>query len=337
MYRIGFVGAGGMARLHASSFASQPDTEIIAFMDVRREQAEAAAAPYDAAVYEDIEKMLADSPVDVLAICCPSAFHFEYLKIAVHHGLSVFLEKPIALCEEDGQEAVRISQQSDITLMVGHVVRFFSEYQGARNRIINGGLGNPVMIRTTRAGQMPRGVGDWFTRYSLSGGVIADLMIHDLDFALWCFGPARRVYAKALVTDPNATASRDHAFATVRFANNVIGHFEASWAMPQGFYTSFELSGSGGLIQYDSRKCTPYVASFREDRSSGRPGVILPQSPLHEAPYLKEIKHFMAVVRGEQELLVQPEEALDALRLAQSIWQSVRTGQPVEVAGGMES
>jgi len=337
MYRVGFVGAGGMARLHARTFASLPDFEVVAFMDIRKEQAESAAAPYKAAVYSDARQMLLDSRIDVLAICTPSCFHAEYALVAAENGLDVFVEKPISMTAKEGSEIVEACQKAGVVLMVGHVVRFFNEYAQARSRILNGDIGAPAFIRTTRAGRMPRGVANWFGNYAQSGGVVIDLAIHDLDYALWCFGPAKRVYAKALVTDVKAKGvTFDHVFITVKFHNGVIGHFEGSWAMPDGFYTTFETSGPGGIIQYDGRKTSPLLLSESATTQGQKPNVFLPESPLHESPYVTEIKHFADVLNGNEQLRVKPEEAVQSLHLAECAWWSLRTGQPVEVSGGAE-
>jgi len=325
-----------MARVHASAFAAHPETEIVAFMDIREEQAQEAAKAYKAAVYDDVEKMLSEKPIDILAICTPTAFHHEYAIIGAQHGVNIFLEKPIALTTKEGEAVIKACRDADVLLTIGHVVRFFPDYAGARLDIIAGNIGTPAMIRTTRAGGMPRGAGNWFSHYEISGGIIPDLMLHDLDYALWCFGPAKRVYAKAVVTDPKAVFEGDHAFVIVRFENGVIGHFEASWALPHGFYSSLEITGTGGIIQHDSRKSVPLTLNEKADASDGRPNVFLPESPMHEGPYATEIKHFISALKGEEELLVKPEEALESLRIAECAWESLKTGQPVEVSGGAE-
>lgn len=338
MYRVGFVGAGGMARLHASSFASLPDFEVVSFMDVREEQAESAAAPYKAAVFDDVQKMLDDASLDVVAICTPSVFHHQYAMLAAESGVHAFVEKPLAMKASGAKEVVEAFRKSGKVLMVGHVVRFFGEYAQARNRLLSGAIGNPVMIRTTRAGRMPRGVGNWFGNYPQSGGVILDLLIHDLDYAIWCFGPAKRVYAKSAVSDVNATnISMDLSFLTVKFQNGVIGHFEGNWALPDGFYTAFEMSGSGGIIQYDSRRVSPLLLSEAAADEGQKPNVFLPESPLHECPYKSEIRHFADVLMGNSELLVKPEDAVASVGLAENAWWSLKTGQPVEIRGGAQS
>ncbi|HNT35400.1 MAG TPA: Gfo/Idh/MocA family oxidoreductase, partial [bacterium] len=258
--------------------------------------------------------------------------------LAAEHNLHAFVEKPLAMKASEADQIVQAFRKSGKILMVGHVVRFFGEYVQARHRVLSGAIGSPVMIRTTRAGRMPRGVGNWFGNYAQSGGVILDLIVHDLDYAVWCFGAPRRVYAKSVVSDVNAVGvSLDHAFVTVKFQNGVIGHFEGSWALPDGFYTAFEVSGSGGIIQYDSRKVSPLLLSESAAEEGQKPNVFLPESPLHDCPYRSEVQHFAEVLQGKAELVVKPEDAVTCVAVAASAWWSLRTGQSVQIQGGAKS
>src|SRR5690606_8031401 len=121
-------------------------------------------------------------------------------------GKHVFCEKPISISIEDAKAMVEACEKAGVTLMVGHVLRFFPEYDAARDAVAGGRLGDPKVIRATRASAFPTwGSDNWFADESRSGGPIVDLIIHDIDWIRWTFGEVQRVYAKrteryALVT-----------------------------------------------------------------------------------------------------------------------------------------
>jgi predicted dehydrogenase len=212
--------------------------------------------------------------------------------------------------------------------MIGHVLRFFPEYAMAKRMLDEGYVGRPAVARTTRSIGHPRTAGDWFADADQSGGVMVDMAIHDLDFLLWCFGEAERIYCKALnYRGPELT---DYALATIRFRNRVIAHVEGSWAHPPGtFFTKLEIAGDRGLLDYDSRAASPLQVWRKAEGDEKAPGVVVPESPLADSPYQLEVCEFMDALRGGRPPCVTPQDAYSALELALAALESSRRGVPV--------
>jgi predicted dehydrogenase len=108
---------------------------------------------------------------------------------------------------------------------------------------------------------------------------------------------------------------------------------EASWAYPRGvFFTKLEIAGDDGLLEFDSRESTPLQVQFShaEGRSDG---LTIPESPLaaEDDPYFQEDKHFLECVEDGKPFAIQPEEAMQAVRVALAAIESVRTNQPVDI------
>ena len=327
MYGVGVIGCGGMGRGHAGRFASLPDVQVVACADVREEAARQAAAEHAAQAYTDGRQLLDDPRVNIAVICTSTPSHAEFIEEAARRGKHIFCEKPLARTLADARRAIDAAKQAGVCLMVGHVLRFFPEYALAKRLLDDGAIGRPALARTTRASAHPRTVGDWFADPEVSGGVLVDMAIHDIDFLLWCFGPAQRVYCKALTyRGPEMT---DYALATVRFKSRVIAHIEGSWAHTPGtFFTKLEIAGDQGLLEYDSAAASP-LQVWRKAKGESAPGVMVPESPLAESPYLVEIREFMDCVRTGRQPSVTPQDAYDALELALAAVESSRRGEVV--------
>lgn len=328
MYGVGVIGCGGMGTAHAARFAALADVEVVGCTDIAAEAARRLADQLGARAYPGAAELLDDPRVNIAAICTATPSHADLVEAAARRGKHVFCEKPIARTLADAQRAMNAAAQAGTCFMVGHVLRFFPEYAAAKRLLDEDSIGRPAVARTTRASAHPRAPGDWFADPDQSGGVLVDMVIHDFDFLLWCFGPAQRAYCKALTYRGPELA--DYGLATVRFKQRTIAHVEASWAHPPGtFFTKLEIAGDAGLLEYDSQASSPLQVWKKPTGDESAPGVMVPESPLAESPYDAEICEFMDCVRTGREPCVTPQDAYNALELALAALESSRRGEAV--------
>ncbi len=94
MYRVGIIGCGGIAQVHAAALRQLPEISLIACADIRRERADAMAEKYGCRAYSSLEDLLAQETVDVLHLCTPHYLHASMALAAAKKGIAVFSEKP---------------------------------------------------------------------------------------------------------------------------------------------------------------------------------------------------------------------------------------------------
>jgi predicted dehydrogenase len=334
--RIGIVGAGGMGTRHAAAWSRVPGVTVTGVADINHEKARKLASQHDAVGHDSASALLddANANVDIISMCVPTSLHRELCVEALQAGKHVFCEKPMALTVADCDAMIAAAKAAGKLLSIGQVVRFFPEYANAKRLIDSGAVGKPAVVRVRRGGGFPHTDTNWFADPAQSGGVVYDLLVHEFDWLLWCFGPVKRVYARSLTERMAAGefGQLDYALVTLRHESGVVSHAEGTWADPGGFATSFEVAGDGGLLSHDSRKATPLVRSLRREGQVG-PGVPLPSSPLaaHDNPYYREIAAFAKSVREGTPLAVTAEEGRAAIAVAQAAAESARTGQAVEL------
>lgn len=328
MLKVAVIGTGTMGSTHAKAYRAMPNVELTAVVDSRMKNAEALAGLGGTQAFASLETMLASVAVDVVDVCVPTPFHRVYVERAAAAGKHVICEKPLARTVEDGEAMIQACRDAGVKLFVAHVVRFFPEYRRAFDIVQSGGLGDVGTVRTVRGGAFPNAWNDWYANFQWSGGVLLDLMIHDIDFLRWCFGDVERVFSKAQYG--REFRHTDHALLSIRFRNGVIGHVEGSWAWPSGFRTSYEFAGTAGLLTYDSEEATPIRSVFKST-TEGAAGVSVPESPLSKSPYAVELEHFIRCLETGEEPLVTAEDALAALRISLAGIESAKTGLPVQL------
>ena len=179
-----------------------------------------------------------------------------------------------------------------------------------------------------RCGAFPRGRDGWFADYGKSGGVILDLMLHDIDVLRWCFGEVERIFTMRLALKKDA--QRDYAIIVARMKSGAIAHLEGSWAEAAGiFYFYYEVAGSKGLVEFDSRlEPTVSVQKKSVEKVSG-PGVIVPQSPTVASPYEQEMWSFLECIAKGKKPVVSLEDGLAALRIAHAAIESAEQNRAV--------
>ncbi|NOU98250.1 gfo/Idh/MocA family oxidoreductase [Paenibacillus sp. LMG 31456] len=326
MFTIGLIGAGTMGNTHSRSYRQIAGARIVAVCDIDGEKANQLASAWGATIFTSMEDMLKSEQFDAVDICLPTDLHRQAVELAASYGKHVFCEKPIALTVEDSEAMIEACKKAGVTLMVGHVVRFFPEYRAAREQLLSGRLGDPAVVRTIRSGAFPSWSG-WFKDDSRSGGPLLDLAIHDFDYLRWCFGPVRRVFSRTLTTKREGM---EHTLTLLRFESGVMAHVEASWAYPQGapFQTSLEITGTKGLALFEKDKSNSIVKFGGPLNQQG-----VPDSPLSKSPYALELEHFIECVKHKKEPITSGEEALASLKIGIAAFRSAQTNLPVEMEG----
>jgi UDP-N-acetylglucosamine 3-dehydrogenase len=309
--------------MHARSAVGLHDVRVVAVAALPLDEAASLAAECGARA-ASAEEICAADDVDLVVVATPTHLHAEYVIAAAKAGKHVFCEKPIARTREQAEAMVRACDEAGVRLAVGHVVRYFPEYQHAKRLLDDGTLGRPAIATLTR-GNFPVGSArEWYRDAAKSGGVVLDLMLHDLDTVRWWFGEPSRVYARRLTA---GGGSLDYALATIRYDDRPIVHIEGSWAEHAGFRTGFELRGDRGMLVHDSRAVSPLVVQS----PAGPAGPAMMATPtLAESPYRRQLRDVLArIARGERPL-VDGHEGLRSLALGLAVIESADSGAVVD-------
>lgn len=327
--RVGIIGTGFMGSTHAAAWANTRAT-IIGFVSKDLDTAGVLLKEYGGQLYPDLDALLPE--VDVVDICTPTHRHHEMVLMAASAGKNILCEKPLARTIPQALEMITTCENAGVKLMVAHVVRFFPEYASAKAQVTSGEIGRPAVLRLTRGTFQPKKAEDnWFLDFEKSGGMMLDLMIHDLDYARWIAGDVESVFAKK-ISASHKQAAIDHGLAILRHVNGAISHVESSWAYPPPlFRTRFEIAGSNGWIQFDSDQTASVGLHLRRAEEEDIPDVPLPGSPLAEDPYTTEIKAFYDCLVEDGPSPVPGTEGLAALQLALAAIESAETGQVVKI------
>lgn len=331
MTRIAILGAGAIAGYHLRASLGLPDAEITWIADIDRARAEALAATAASRVRTTTvpAEAVAAPDVDAVIVAAPTPAHRELTDLAAAHGKPVLCEKPLARTIEDAEAMVVACDRAGVRLMVGQVVRFFPAYARLHRALQDGEIGRVGRVRAARVGPHPGGSRAWFADFAASGGVVLDMMIHELDLLRWWFGDVERVCAARPAVLP--TSGVDYAQGLLRFASGTIAHVEASWAHA-AFRTTIELAGEHGILRHDSEESAALRLDLPGDH--GAQPAVTRRVPDPIEPWRRQLRHFLDRLADGAPFQASGEDGARAVELALATLASIRTGRPVVFAGG---
>ncbi len=241
-YKIGILGCGNRSKAHIAGINGVAEIEIAALCDVvahkmdQREQLirKGARPPQK---YTDMEKMLAQSDLDAVAVVLPNHLHKMATIAALQAGKHVFCEKPMALTVADCNEMIDAVKRSGKQLQIGTQRRHGSGFKKAVETIRSAGVGKILSSavnsyrsdwRVPEADEYPPGVPYWRLNQQQCGGVVYEMGAHIIDVNNWVFDsePVTVVSLQG-VNDSKLRArdSTDHGGVLVRYANDALMNY----------------------------------------------------------------------------------------------------------------
>jgi len=320
---VAVIGAGFMGEMHAKIYQDLPNAELIGVYDQRRESAAKVASSLGVNAFKSMEELLGHKNVDAVSICVSDDNHLEPTVAACEAGKHILLEKPIATNLDDATRIVEAAKENGVRLTVGHLLRVDPKYAQLQSYVESGGIGTPVSIYTRR--NSPKTDGP--ARYGSDGILTLHVAVHDIDLILWVMKKkVVRVYAERASIALKELGIEDAIFATLKFEDGSIGCMQYNWALPKEFPThidaKMEIIGTDGTVAVD---CADQGLSI-----CGKDGYQWPDV-MHwpdvrggvQGALREEVRAFVDGILNGTDLIISPEESLEAVRLALAIMESL--------------
>jgi len=325
MVRVGLAGLGFMGGTHAQCHAAIPNAKLAAVCDVEEDRRTRFAETYGATPYASLDEML-KADIDMVDLCLPTYLHKQAVEAAAKAKKHVLCEKPMALTPADCDAMIAAVKRAGVEFMVGHVIRFWPEYEVLADFVQSGKLGRLVSLKLTRLSPSPFwSEGGWLNDPGRSGGALLDLHIHDADFIMSALGMPPAVFSRA-----------GHIAEDGPKVDQVITHYlyddavvvaEGGWSMPPTyqFEMAYEALGENGCLKF---------STSMEPMLTFMPMQGEPSTPTCRATtgYHQELEYFaQCIAENTSPERVTPFDAREAVRLVMAEKRSIETGQAVSL------
>lgn len=158
--RIGFIGAGRIADLHARAYANNDQAELAAVADPAPGRATERAAEWGSGLaFEDYHDLLADESIDGVEILLPHKLHSSVAIEALAAGKAVSLQKPPGLTMSEADGLFNVAKSSKPLFRVFDNFLSYAPFRRAKSIIDSGEIGDPQMFKISAI--YGKGVGVW--------------------------------------------------------------------------------------------------------------------------------------------------------------------------------
>jgi len=329
--KIGLIGLGRLGRVYGSYLAGRvANATLVAVAARHGDAAETFAAEFNIPRwYTSHTDLLADKSIDAVAVLTSTKSHKEVVIDAARAGKAIFCEKPIAMSVEDAQEMLAEVARAGVLFQPGFQRRFDPGYRAAKSRVEEGTIGTPVVLTSTSRDPFRPPLE--FCDPSVSGGLIADMGIHDFDVARWYMGDVKSVFASGATLaypEMKAIGDIDNAIINLTFQSGALGAVGLSRNAVFGYDIRTEIWGTKGSLQIGYLQQTPVLVMTKEGISHDAVPYFMER---FEGAYTAQIQNFVdSVVKGS-EPAVSGHDAVEAMRVSLAATASAREQRVVEV------
>ncbi len=340
MTKVGLIGSGFIADLHAAAFEAIPEAQVVAVASPTPGHAKKFANQRNIPHYfEDYRDLLAVDEIDIITIGAPNHLHERMALEAAKAGKHVICEKPLCTTLEEADRMIDACRKAGVLLMYAEELCFAPKYVRAKTIADEGALGRVFRVKQSEEHFGPHM--EWFWDVERSGGgVLIDMGCHGIEFARWVFGkPAVRNVVAHLGTyvHREKTRGEDHSVCIVEFEGGRIAVIEDSWAKQGGMDDRIEIYGSSGFTSADllrgnslltySEKGYGYAVE-KAGTTQGYSFTVFEE--LWNYGFPQEMAHFIRCAQGKESPLETGEDGREVLKIILAAYESAGKGTRIE-------
>ncbi len=227
MIKLGIIGCGGIAHMHAERFLKLPDCKVTALCDIVPEKTAAYRTKYfaDAREYADFDALLseADGNVDAVLIATPHTLHYGQAKAALEHGLHVMSEKPMVTSSEHAYDLWKTVKKTGKTFAIAFQAPATAEYQYLKHLRDEIGWGDVQIVQGWLAQKWKNlSTKSWRMDPALSGGgQMYDSGAHMMNGIMWLMN--NPVVEVSSIVDNSGCDVDINGVVVMKFQNGALG------------------------------------------------------------------------------------------------------------------
>jgi inositol 2-dehydrogenase len=328
---VGLIGLGRLGRNYADYLTNRlPAANLVAISDVDKTAIESCASEFAVTKsYHDYRDLVSDKEIDAVVIVTPTSTHKSIIIAAARQKKAVFCEKPLTLSLQEGLEIKQVIADTGIFFHMGFMRRFDKGYAAAKHKIESGKIGTAVVFKSSS--RDPYRPSLEYADPRFSGGLFADMGIHDFDLARWFMGDVKSVFGSGgtlAYPEMKEIGDIDNGIVNMTFADGTLGVVDLSRNGVYGYDIRTEILGTKGTIKIGYLRETPIMVMAKE-------GIYHDTVPYFMErfgdAYVAQLREFIDQVLQDKEPSVTESDGVEALKVSLAAKKSFDENRPVEI------
>ena len=309
--RTAVIGVGSMGRHHARVYSEI--SNLVYVVDLNEQMGKEVAEEFGAQWVPNYSHII--GKVDVASIVVPTTFHRDLFEALVSNNIHTLVEKPLANSTEECLEMIDISNNTNLTLGVGHIERHNEVIKFSKEHIENGTWGSVKSITARRFSSFPRRITDV--------GVMLDLTIHDADVISYLLNlKPSQVFTLGGVFKNDKF--EDNIVMLLDFPNQISASCQTSWLTPNRVRDLSIISDTHQIfIDYLNQEIRIF-----DELNSENPEIIKLN---YKEPLRNELINFLESVKGNSSPLVSLKEGMEAMKIVEAGLKSLHSKTTVKI------
>jgi predicted dehydrogenase len=325
--KVGLIGCGNMGAGLARACSQLDNATVVGVADSMAEKAEKLAEDLSARAFGDYRNLLTEGDVDAVIVAVPNFLHADTASAAAESGKHVFCEKPMALTVDDCDRMIKAAKDNGVKLMVGQVLRYLPVFVKMKEIVDSGILGEPFSMYVSRlSGGSWGNPQHWRMKRELTGGILYEVSVHELDYMRYICGDVESVSASmGNFIQADGRDYEDTAHVMLRFKSGGVGTLIAGQCSSMGGYDG-KIHCRKGTVHFDNGKSLvtykPFdgeVVKIEREEMKTEPGV------------RREIRYFVESIVEDKEPAIPGEDGRKVIEIAQAAYISAKEGREVKL------
>jgi len=339
MIKLLIAGLGSIGRRHFRNLIALGETDLVLLRTRKATLPDDELAGYP--VETDTHEALQKHKPNAVVVANPTALHLDVAIPAAEAGCHILLEKPVSHSLDGLDILQKAAEKSGSKILVGFQFRYHPTLNKARELIQAGMLGQVLTVHAHWGEYLP----NWHpwedyrlsyaARADLGGGVIGTLT-HPLDYLCYLLGEIDALWSFNGHISPLELDVEDAAEIGLKFASGALGGVHVNYLQRPPVHR-LEIVGTHGTLRWNNADGTlrfyQMPAPFGSYSDAPPAPVIetftLPEGFERNDLFLAQTRHFLGIVRGEEEPVCTLEDGIRIQKLVKAARESEAGGRLV--------
>jgi len=324
------AGLGSIGRRHFRNLISLGENDIVLLRTRKATLPDDELAGYPVEI--DLREALRKHKPEAVIVSNPTAFHLDVAIPAAETGCAILLEKPISHSTQRLDQLEEAVRKSGAKVLVAFQFRFHPGLLRAKQLIEAGEIGRIISAHVHFGEYLPA----WHpwedyrkgyaARADMGGGVVLT-QCHALDYLPWLVGKVMSVWGFTGKLSDLEVDVEDTAKIGLRFSSGALGSLHLDYNRQPPVHT-FDIAGTQGTIKWDLADGATRIYRAEKKDWDVYP---LPAGWERNVMFMEQMKHFLAVARGEMEPSCTLADGIRVQRLVEAVHESQRSGCAIDL------